>query len=113
MANKQQVEALLDKGLTVREIADRIGAMREYVSTTLHRNGWLHRVKRRAPYPNLRALNAELLETLKFLLENCYVPDKACSCHINPPCGDCYHNGGLREAMEMARAAIAKAETKP
>lgn len=110
MASKQQVEALLDKGLTVREIADRIGAMREYVSTTLHRNGWLHRVKRRAPYPNLRALNAELLAALKEARD--YVRGDLKNL------GPCEHDVGhcvcgIRSMLHNMEEAIAKAETKP
>ena len=46
------------------------------------------------------ALKAELT-LAKELLERWYndsdIPDSNCSCHINPPCGDCINWGGLRE----------------
>jgi len=37
-------------------------------------------------------------------------PAPSCSCCIAPPCNDCVEHAGLREAFEMAREAIAKAE---
>lgn len=27
-------------------------------------------------------------------------PPSACSCHVNPPCGDCVDNGHLRGLLE-------------
>jgi len=37
-------------------------------------------------------------------------PDSNCSCHISPPCNDCVDNGGMREVIQGARSAIAKAK---
>lgn len=34
-------------------------------------------------------------------------PERNCSCHLAPPCGDCTDWGGLREAIEEAKAALA------
>lgn len=48
-----------------------------------------------------------LKTTLEMFLEVTDVPpDKHCTCHISPPCGDCVDNGYLRDAFELARAAI-------
>jgi hypothetical protein len=46
---------------------------------------------------------------LEELLDAQDVPDASCSCHLNPPCGDCETYGGLREAMKLARAALGRA----
>ena len=53
---------------------------------------------------------AELLRALEQLLENTEIPpDRNCSCHISPPCGDCVDFSSIRGAIEDAKAAIAKA----
>lgn len=52
-----------------------------------------------------------ILEALKFVLERIEIPDRDCSCHISPPCNDCVDNSGIREAVEFANNAIAKAES--
>lgn len=49
----------------------------------------------------------ELLEALEHLMEMTEPPEPNCSCHTNPPCNDCIEYGGLREAWEGARGAIA------
>ena len=49
-----------------------------------------------------------LLEALQGLVEEVYVPDGNCSCHISPPCSDCVENSCLRERLENAKDAIAK-----
>lgn len=117
MATKHDVEALLDRNLTVREIAERIGADTAYVRATLIRNRWQGRAVMVGPgnghhpkFGRLRAMNAELLAALKYLRENSFAPDKACNCHVNPPCSDCVEYGALREAIELADTAIARAE---
>lgn len=53
---------------------------------------------------------AELREALTVLLEWVEDPPPVnCSCHLDPPCSDCVDYGGLREALEAARAALQKA----
>lgn len=55
----------------------------------------------------LEERNKKLREALEYILE--YVeppPPKACSCHISPPCWDCVDHGGLREALELSKAAL-------
>ena len=52
----------------------------------------------------------ELLKALEELLESTEIPpDRNCSCHISPPCGDCVDYSYLRHSIEKAKAAIAKA----
>lgn len=59
----------------------------------------------------LRDAAPDMLEALKWLCEAVpEPPEKNCSCHIAPPCGDCVEYDGLREALKAGRAAIAKAE---
>lgn len=53
---------------------------------------------------------ARLREALKLLMDETYVPEPNCSCHISPPCSDCVNNGAVRDAMHYARAALG--ETK-
>lgn len=44
---------------------------------------------------------------LGLFLERCEEPpDRNCSCHIAPPCGDCVEYSGLREAFADAREAL-------
>ena len=43
----------------------------------------------------------EALETLSG-----FVPDRNCSCHLSPPCGDCVNYGGAREVIEQLELAI-------
>lgn len=57
-----------------------------------------------AAAPDLMSALCEMLEMTD------EPPERNCSCHINPPCGDCVDNSGLRSARKMARAALAKAE---
>lgn len=45
MATKQDVEGLLDRGLTATQIAKQLGCNSAYVRATLGRNGWRGRVK--------------------------------------------------------------------
>jgi hypothetical protein len=52
----------------------------------------------------------ELLAALQDLLSMQDVPDSNCSCHINPPCNDCVNYSGIRESIEFAEKAIAKAQ---
>lgn len=47
----------------------------------------------------LKGLMAELLEEV-------YVPESNCSCHIAPPCNDCVENAGLRELISDCKRAI-------
>lgn len=113
MASKGDVEALLDRNLTVREIAERIGADTAYVRATLIRNRWQGRAVMVGPgnghhpkFGRLRQLNTELLEALKGVL---WMAE------------EWYRHGGDETTMaadyggaiERANAAIAKAEGKP
>lgn len=53
----------------------------------------------------------QLLNALEYILETTEPPPrKNCRCHINPPCSDCVDYGALREAIEYAQQAIAKAK---
>lgn len=58
----------------------------------------------------LIAAAPSLMFALELLLENVEEPpERNCSCHISPPCSDCVDHSGLREALNFARLAIAKA----
>lgn len=58
----------------------------------------------------LIAAAPELLKALKVVVEYIPEPDGACVCHLgHPPCSDCVENSSTREALEIARAAIAEA----
>ena len=50
------------------------------------------------------------VERLRYALEVCaaelYAPYPECSCHICPPCKDCVDYGSIREAIDIARAAL-------
>lgn len=53
-----------------------------------------------------------LLGALTDLLDNMVEPpDRNCSCHISPPCNDCFEWQGLRSAIESANDAIKKAKS--
>lgn len=54
--------------------------------------------------------NRELLEALEYLMEMTEPPERDCHCHIVAPCGWCEECGGVHDAHQQARAAIAKAE---
>lgn len=41
------------------------------------------------------------------------LPDRNCSCHIAPPCGDCEQNMQAREALQSAMACIANPPQPP
>ena len=57
-----------------------------------------------APY-----LERRLAVALQYLIEQVEVPEKHCSCHINPPCSDCVDNGALRIAVDEGKALVAVA----
>jgi len=67
---------------------------------------------RTAANARLMAAAPSLLATLELLVDLVYVPDADCRCHVAPPCNDCVEYSGLREALDAARAAIAKATGK-
>lgn len=48
-----------------------------------------------------------LVEALRGLMEVTEPPEANCSCHIAPPCGDCVDYAAVREAHEVAHAALA------
>lgn len=53
----------------------------------------------------------DLVEALTTLHENVEPPpEKNCSCHIAPPCGDCVEYDALRDALDRARAILTKAK---
>ncbi len=55
----------------------------------------------------MTAVANRLAAALELMLENTDTPpDRNCGCHISAPCGNCSYNG-LREAIEMAEAALA------
>ncbi len=54
----------------------------------------------------LKAELWNLQDATEGLLDAQNIPPKNCSCHLNPPCEDCVEYGGLREAVEVARAAL-------
>ena len=58
---------------------------------------------------HLIAAAPDLLAALENLMDQVSPPDANCRCHIAPPCNDCVEWAATREAMDDARAAIAKA----
>lgn len=50
----------------------------------------------------------ELLSLIEDLSAELDPPEKDCSCHVSPPCGDCYTWGHQRDLKERAREIIAK-----
>jgi len=52
-------------------------------------------------------LEAALSEILMAFDDHVALPDPACSCHLNPPCGDCETNAHAREARDSAVALLA------
>lgn len=54
---------------------------------------------------------SDLISALEYLIESVEEPPQAnCSCHFSPPCGDCVDYGGLREALQLSRAALRQAK---
>jgi hypothetical protein len=50
---------------------------------------------------------SKLTTTIQDLVDTVVEPPSPnCSCHKNPPCGDCVEYGGLREALANARALL-------
>jgi hypothetical protein len=47
---------------------------------------------------------------LQELVDEVYVPDANCSCHLSPPCNDCVEHGHLRSLLQTAKALIAEIE---
>lgn len=59
---------------------------------------------------NLIAAAPDLYAALVAFLEYAEEPpNRNCSCHIAPPCGDCVEYSGMREVFENVRAAMKKA----
>lgn len=48
------------------------------------------------------------MELLQDLTEFIDVPEKNCSCHLSPPCGDCVEYAGIRETIESANQILAE-----
>ena len=47
------------------------------------------------------------LETcVEDFLELTEVPDANCSCHLNPPCGDCVEYSGIRDVRKRANVLL-------
>lgn len=58
------------------------------------------------------ASDEHLTGLVEELLDNVYVPERNCSCHISPPCNDCVENSGLREIVAaVCRALDARKKT--
>ena len=75
--------------------------------------GWKARAE--AAEAERDALRAELAEAKMHVAEmitafeeHVALPDKNCSCHISPPCGDCTENDYARETLSEARAFLAR-----
>lgn len=47
---------------------------------------------------------------LEDFLELTEVPDPNCSCHVNPPCGDCVEYGGIRDVRKTANELLKEGE---
>ena len=52
----------------------------------------------------LKGLLADMCDAFE---EHVALPDANCSCHINPPCGDCTGYSFARDVLAAARAALA------
>lgn len=51
--------------------------------------------------------NSDALAALEQLLDVIeYPPERNCSCHVSPPCGDCVNHGALRNAIAEAEAVL-------
>lgn len=59
---------------------------------------------------NTRPIDDELAEALEACLGELYAPEAGCSCHISPPCNDCVDYASIRDAIDLALAALAKAK---
>lgn len=75
---------------------------------------WLQQAKRHeAEKAELEKQKSSLCGLMEDLLENMVQPpERNCSCHISPPCGDCVDWGGLREVIECCKSSIAKCGVK-
>lgn len=51
-----------------------------------------------------------LINVVKELIDNNEPPPANCSCHLNPPCGDCETFSGFRDDIAQVRHAIAEVE---
>ena len=50
----------------------------------------------------------QIEEALELFMDNVESPpEKNCSCHISPPCSDCFNYSGLREALTVGPQALA------
>ena len=59
---------------------------------------------------NARVIAAapSMLDLLEEFVENVYVLEANCSCHLAPPCNDCVEHGHIREILGNAKALIAE-----
>lgn len=53
-----------------------------------------------------------MVGAIQFALDNIYMPEANCSCHLNPPCNDCVDHHATREALATLRAALSLAQGK-
>ena len=65
-----------------------------------------HRLK--AAEAELAEAKMHVAEMITAFEEHVALPDKNCSCHISPPCGDCTENDYARETLSEARAFRAR-----
>lgn len=52
------------------------------------------------------ACDEHLTRLVEELLDNIYIPERHCNCHISPPCNDCVEYGGLREIVDAVRRSL-------
>lgn len=52
------------------------------------------------------------IEYVYTLLPLCYLPEKNCSCHLAPPCSDCYEYGLTRELYNSINSGMKNLKIK-
>lgn len=58
-------------------------------------------------FSNIQTAIEVLLEELQSHID---IPDKNCSCHLSPPCGDCVDYSSIREAIANAKETLLELE---
>lgn len=57
---------------------------------------------------DVAAQRDRLRVALEELISDDTTPEPNCSCHISPPCGDCFEHAHRRELISFAKAALAR-----